>query len=287
MDKTTYFPPNRVLRLGNHLLDLSVPRIMGILNVTPDSFYDGGEFVSPETALRHVEKMIRHGADIIDIGGMSSRPGAPVITTEEELKRVLPVLTAIVKEFPDSAVSIDTVHSGVAIAAIEHGAAMINDISAGKIDPQLISVAAKYKVPYVLMHMQGTPSTMQKEPHYENVCEEVLQFFIDESRNLIKNGVQEIIIDPGFGFGKTLQHNYELAAHLDQFSVVGFPILAGVSRKSMICQLLKVNPDKALNGSTALHAILLMKGVNILRVHDVREAKETIEVFMAVNSENS
>ncbi len=286
MDKTTYFYPNKTLRTGNGLLDLSTPAIMGILNVTPDSFYDGGKFLGGESALRQAEHLILQGADIVDIGGMSTRPGAVVIGAEEEMQRVLPVVTAIRKQFPDVHISIDTVYATTAKAAIEAGAGIINDVSAGKMDAGIIDVAKKYQVPYITMHMQGQPENMQQNPVYGDVVKEVFDFLLQQVIDLDKAGLQDVIIDPGFGFGKTLEQNYALAARLEQFKLIGKPILVGISRKSMICKLLKVNPDKALNGSTALHSILLLKGADILRVHDVKEAVELRKIVQALKNAN-
>lgn len=284
MDKTTYFYPNKTLRTGNGLLDLSTPAIMGILNVTPDSFFDGGKFLGEESALRQAEHLILQGADIVDIGGMSTRPGAVGIGAEEEMQRVLPVVTAIHTQFPDVHISIDTVYATTAKAAIEAGAGIINDISAGKMDSEIIDVAKANKVPYILMHMQGQPDNMQVDPVYADVVKQVFDFLLQQTIELDKSGLQDIIIDPGFGFGKTLEQNYALAAKLEQFKLIGKPVLVGISRKSMICKLLKVNPDKALNGSTALHSILLLKGADILRVHDVKEAVELRKIVQALKN---
>lgn len=284
MDKTTYFYPNKTLRTGNGLLDLSTPAIMGILNVTPDSFFDGGKFLGEESALRQAEHLILQGADIVDIGGMSTRPGAVGIGAEEEMQRVLPVVTAIHTQFPDVHISIDTVYATTAKAAIEAGAGIINDISAAKMDAGIMDVAKAYKVPYILMHMQGQPDNMQVDPVYSDVVKEVFDFLLQQTIELDKSGLQDVIIDPGFGFGKTLEQNYALAAKLEQFKLIGKPVLVGISRKSMICKLLKVNPDKALNGSTALHSILLLKGADILRVHDVKEAVELRKIVQALKN---
>ena len=286
MDKTTYFYPNKTLRTGNGLLDLSTPAIMGILNVTPDSFYDGGKFLGGESALRQAEHLILQGADIVDIGGMSTRPGAVVIGAEEEMQRVLPIVTAIHKQFPEVHISIDTVYATTAKAAIEAGAGIINDVSAGKMDAGIIDVAKKYQVPYITMHMQGQPENMQENPVYGDVVKEVFDFLLQQVIELDKAGLQDVIIDPGFGFGKTLEQNYALAAKLEQFKLIGKPILVGISRKSMICKLLKVNPDKALNGTSGLHSILLLKGADILRVHDVKEAVELRKIVQALKNAN-
>ena len=284
MDKTTYFYPNKILRTGNGLLDLSTPAIMGILNVTPDSFYDGGKYSDVDAALRQTELMLRDGADIIDIGGMSTRPGAEMIAQELELSRVLPVVTAIKKQFGDVKMSIDTIYAATAAAAIDEGVAIINDVSAGASDAAIIDVAIQKQVPYVLMHMQGTPKQMQEHPQYDDVVKTVFDFLLQQCSELEKKGLDNVIIDPGFGFGKSLEHNYALAAKFEQFGLIGKPILVGISRKSMICKLLKINPEKALNGSTALHSILLLKGADILRVHDVKEAIEVRNIIQALKN---
>ena len=272
------------MRTGNGLLDLSTPAIMGILNVTPDSFFDGGKFEGVDAALAQTETMLEEGADIIDIGGMSSRPGASIISADEEMSRVLPVIDAIHKRFADVILSIDTIYSQTAAAAIDAGAGIINDISAAALDANIIQVAIDKKVPYILMHMQGKPQDMQTAPVYDNVVQEVFQFLLTTTRSLEAKGLYDVVIDPGFGFGKTLEHNYQLAAHLDQIAMIGKPVLVGISRKSMICKLLQVNPEHALTGSTALHSILLLKGADILRVHDVKEAVAVRKVVQALKN---
>lgn len=272
------------MRTGNGLLDLSTPAIMGILNVTPDSFFDGGKFKGVDAALAQTETMLEEGADIIDIGGMSSRPGASIISADEEMSRVLPVIDAIHKRFADVILSIDTIYSQTAAAAIDAGAGIINDISAAALDANIIQVAIDKKVPYILMHMQGKPQDMQTAPVYDNVVQEVFQFLLTTTRSLEEKGLYDVVIDPGFGFGKTLEHNYQLAAHLDQIAMIGKPVLVGISRKSMICKLLQVNPEHALTGSTALHSILLLKGADILRVHDVKEAVAVRKVVQALKN---
>lgn len=271
------------LNCNGRLLDLSRPVVMGILNVTPDSFFDGGAYKSPDVQLRRVEAMLNDGATIIDVGGMSSRPGAPIIEVKEELRRVVPAVTCIVKRFPEAILSVDTIQSKVAREAINAGAAIINDISAGSLDPLMYQAIAELGVPYILMHMQGQPLQMQENPHYENVALEVLDFFIGEIGKLRALKVKDIIVDPGFGFGKTVAHNYELLNNMHTFKMLEVPILAGISRKSMICKVLKVNPSNALNGTTALHMIALQQGARILRVHDVKEARQCIQLFEQLN----
>ena len=285
MDKTTYFYPNLTMRAGGRIVDFHSPLIMGILNVTPDSFYDGGAFRDVSDALTHAMHMVDAGADIIDIGGMSSRPGATLISPAEELSRVIPVITAIRSALPDILLSIDTIHSEVADQAIQAGAHIINDISAGAFDPKLIGVAAHHQVPYILMHMQGKPENMQANPAYSDITAEIMDFFIQKVHQIREQGVTDIILDPGFGFGKDLNHNYTLLRDWDQLMSIGLPMLAGVSRKSMVCRLLGVKPEQALNGSTALHALLLQKGAHILRVHDVREAAEVRSIVRAAQSD--
>lgn len=284
MDKTTYFYPNLTMRAGGRIVDFHSPLIMGILNVTPDSFYDGGAFRDVSDALTHAMHMADAGADIIDIGGMSSRPGATLISPAEELSRVIPVITAIRSALPDILLSIDTIHSEVADQAIQAGAHIINDISAGAFDPKLIGVAAHHQVPYILMHMQGKPENMQANPVYSDITAEIMDFFIQKVHQIRAQGVTDIILDPGFGFGKDLNHNYTLLRDWDQLMSIGLPMLAGISRKSMVCRLLGVKPQQALNGSTALHALLLQKGAHILRVHDVREAAEVRSIVRAAQS---
>ena len=272
----------QTLNCKGRLLSLEQPTIMGILNITPDSFFDGGKYNKESSILAQTEKMLQEGASIIDVGGMSSRPGAKIISVEEELQRVIPVINSVHHNFPEAIISIDTVQSQVAIESITAGAHIVNDISAGRIDSQMYSAVAKLGVPYILMHMQGKPNNMQEAPKYDDVVEEVLDFLIKEVGRLRTLGVKDIIIDPGFGFGKTVVHNYELLKKLSVLKIIGLPILAGVSRKSMICKVLKINPAKALNGTTALNMIALLQGASILRVHDVREAKETIGLWQQI-----
>jgi dihydropteroate synthase len=252
---------------------------MGVLNATPDSFFDGGRFQAQADILAQVEKMLKEGADIIDIGGMSSRPGARIISEEEELRRVLPAVVDTVEHFPEAILSVDTVRSRVAREAIAAGAHLINDISAGSIDGQMYEAAADLDVPYILMHMRGAPENMQKSPQYEDVVREILDFFIAEVGKLRALKVKDIIIDPGFGFGKTLAHNYQLLAKLHVFNILELPVLTGISRKGMIYKLLETTPEAALNGTSALHMIALQQGSRLLRVHDVREAKEVIRLW--------
>ncbi len=264
---------------GKRILDLSVPAVMGILNITPDSFYDGGKIRSDEDVLKRVEQMLAEGAAIIDVGAVSTRPGADEVSQAEERQRLLPVIQRIKKHFPESILSIDTYRSEIAREAIQAGGHIINDISSGNMDPEMPATIAELKVPYIMMHMQGTPATMQIDPQYSDVVEEIFTFFRGKVNMLKQLGVyQNIIIDPGFGFGKTVEHNFLLLKHLERFCSLGFPVMAGISRKSMVNRVLKTKPDNALNGTTALHVIALMNGASILRVHDVKEAAEAIKL---------
>ena len=268
-----------ILNCNGRLLDLSTPVVMGVLNITPDSFHEGSRMTTVEHAVNVAKQMIVDGAQILDLGAMSSRPGAKIITVQEELSRILPVVRAIHKVLPDAILSIDTVRSSVAIACLEAGAHIINDISGASIDSELIDVIAKYKVPYILMHMKGNPETMQSKAKYSDVTMEVLAFMSNQIRALRARGIHDIVIDPGFGFAKLDVHNFTLMKQLGSFKIFDCPILAGISRKSTIQRTLEVNADDALNGSTALHMYLLERGTNILRVHDVKEAREVIKLW--------
>lgn len=268
---------------------MDTPLVMGILNVTPDSFYTGSRFQESDELLRQAEKMLAEGAAILDIGGMSSRPGATVISVSEELKRVLPAIEIILKNFPDAILSIDTVQAEVARESVAAGVAIVNDIAAGRLDEKMYQTIAALKVPYVLMHMQGTPQTMQQNPVYEDVVQEVLDFFIAEVGKLRLLDVKDIILDVGFGFGKTLQHNYQLLQHLHVFQILELPILTGISRKSMVYKPFNGSAKEALNGTSALHMVALQQGSSILRVHDVKEAVQVIQIWKeleAVHAKN-
>ena len=263
---------------GNKL-NLDEPIVMGILNVTPDSFFDGGKYKNEEDIINQTIKMIDEGATIIDIGGYSSRPNAEHISEQEEVNRIIPIITLVRRIFPDILISVDTFRSNIAKTCIENGADIINDISGGTIDNKMYETIAQLDVPYILMHIKGTPQNMQEYPDYTDVVAEVTEYFSDKIKQLNQIGVKDIILDPGFGFGKTVDHNYHLLSSLDEFNELGLPILAGVSRKSMINKVLNTTPDEALNGTTVLNTIALLKGAKILRVHDVKEAKETIALF--------
>jgi len=261
---------------GMHL-SLDSPLVMGIINITPDSFYDGGRYISRQAAIERSEQLIAEGTDLIDLGAASTRPGAEDVTPHEELERLVPVLDYLVKHHPKTPVSIDTFHASVAKETLERGASLINDITGGA-DSEMYTTVGTYKAPYVLMHIQGTPKTMQQEPHYTDVVEEVHEYFAERIQKLQAAGVEQIIIDPGFGFGKTVEHNYTLLRHLDRFKDLGLPIMAGVSRKSMINKVLKTKPENALTGTISLNTLALLQGARILRVHDVKEAKQVIEL---------
>ena len=274
----TKFQRNTSIRVRDILFDLSTPKVMGIVNVTPDSFYSESR-TAQGNLLSIVEKMLSEGMQIVDIGGYSSRPGSTEITVKEELNRVIPAISAIRKAFPDLLISLDTFRSEVAEKGILTGADIINDISGFSIDPQLIDVIAKYKVPYILMHMRGTPETMQSQTNYDSIFNDMILYFSEKIEVLKQAGVNDIIIDPGFGFSKTIDQNYYLLDHLDDFLLLGKPILAGLSRKSMIYKRLNTTPEDeaTLDGTIALNKIALKKGASILRVHDVKEAIDLIK----------
>jgi dihydropteroate synthase len=272
------FSTNKTLNVQGKLIDLSVPKVMGILNVTPDSFYEGSRFAEPAAILKQVEKMVAEGADFIDVGGYSSRPGAADISEEEELQRALPVIQSICKEFPGTIISIDTFRSEVAKQAVMSGASMVNDISSGELDGKMIETVAALKIPYIAMHLRGTPQTMTQHTTYENLLKDITDYFHKKIAHLHSLGIKDIIIDPGFGFAKTVDQNFELLTNLHYLQLVGQPVLVGLSRKSMVWRTLNTTPEHALNGTTALNTIALMKGASILRVHDVKEAVEAIKL---------
>ena len=264
------------INIKGNFYDLSSPKIMGILNVTPDSFYDGGKFNTDKEILIHVEKMIDEGMDILDIGGYSSRPGAKKITVNEEVNRVIPVLKEIKYNFKELIISIDTFRSIVAERTLDLGADIINDISAGNLDDNMLKIISDFKCPYIMMHMQGNPETMQKNPNYDNPTKEIISYLATRIKKAIEFNIHDIIIDPGFGFGKSLDHNFDILSNLEYFSMLDKPILVGFSRKSMIYKSLDISKDKSLNGTSVLNSIALGKGAKILRVHDVKEAKECV-----------
>lgn len=275
----TFFLKKNTINCKGKLLNLDELVVMGILNLTPDSFFDGGKYNDEQLIVNKVQKMLDEGAKIIDIGGYSSRPGATEVSETEELNRVIPIIELLVNKFSDIIISIDTFRSEVAKQAITAGAAIINDISAGNMDDKMFATVKKLQVPYIIMHMQGTPETMQENPTYNNVTIEVIDFFAKKINELNQLGVNDIIIDPGFGFGKTLEHNYELLNKLEQFELLETPLMVGFSRKSMINKVLNTAPTEALNGTTVLNTLALSKGANIIRVHDVLEAKQVVELY--------
>jgi len=270
------------LNCKGRLLVIDKPLVMGIINITPDSFFGGSRFNSVDEIVTETEKMLNDGADIIDIGGQSTRPGSELIPADEEIKRVVPSINAIANKFPEAFISIDTFYSKVAVAAVDAGATIINDISAGSMDTKMIETVAALKVPYVLMHMKGTPQTMQQNATYENATREVFDFFIAKTDELKNAGIVDIIIDPGFGFAKTIGQNFELLKNLSVFKMLDKAIMLGISRKSTIYKTLGVSADEALNGTSVLNTIGLMNGASILRVHDVKEATEAIKLFSAI-----
>lgn len=274
------FPSKITLQIKGKLLLLEDPCVMGILNMTPDSFYADSRIGQSESQiLAQAEKMILEGAAILDIGGYSSRPGAVNISTEEEIQRVIPSISTIKKRFPEILISVDTFRHEVAEAAVEAGADIINDISGGELDPNMIPTVGKLKIPYICMHMRGNPETMQTKTEYNNIEKEVLLFFSEKINQCQEAGIHDIIVDPGFGFAKTTEQNYRILKNLSYFKSIKSPILAGVSRKSMIYKTLEITPEEALNGTTALNMAALINGAKILRVHDVKEAKETIRLY--------
>tara|TARA_B100001093_G_scaffold515744_1_gene592806 strand:- start:773 stop:1606 length:834 start_codon:yes stop_codon:yes gene_type:complete len=267
------------INIRGNLYDFSSPKVMGILNITPDSFYDGGKFKDNQKIKNHINKMINDGMDILDIGGYSSRPGASEVSISEELERVIPTLVFIKKNFKNLIISIDTFRSEVAKASLIEGADIINDISAGVFDSKMIDVISKFNCPYILMHMKGNPRNMQNSPKYKHTAVEIIQFLAERIKVARKKNIVDIIVDPGFGFGKTVEHNFEILNNLENFKALDAPLLTGFSRKSMIFKTLKTTSDEALNGTSSLNTIALMKGANILRVHDVKEAKECIILY--------
>jgi dihydropteroate synthase len=270
----------RYINAGGRLLDLEIPRVMGILNITPDSFYPGSRFNTSDEILKAATRMLEEGADILDVGGYSSRPGAKDISDEEERNRVLKVIKLINREHPGAIISVDTFRAEIAKEAIvECGASIINDISGGDADINMFPVVTSLNVPYIMMHMKGNPRTMQNKPVYDDIVADILKWFGERIFKLKSAGVKDIIIDPGFGFGKTIEHNFEVLRRLGDFSIAGLPLLIGASRKSMIWKTLDIDADGALNGTTAINAIALLNGADILRVHDVKEAVQTVKLL--------
>ena len=278
----------RTINVNGQLMELQSPQVMGILNITPDSFYAGSRKQTEADILSRTRQILEEGASIIDIGAYSSRPNADHISPDDEMQRLRTALHLINRDFPDAVISIDTFRADVARMCVEeYGAAIINDISAGQMDEQMFTTIAQLGVPYIIMHMQGTPQDMQTNPHYENLLKEVFFYFSEKVQRLRDLGVKDIILDPGFGFGKTLEHNYQLMNHLEEFSVFDLPLLVGISRKSMIYKLLESTPEEALNGTSILNTIALLKGANLLRVHDVKAATEAIAIVQKMKSCNA
>lgn len=273
------------INCNGRLIDLNEPKIMGILNTTPNSFYDGGRHQSLDLILEKVEKHLAEGADIIDAGGYSTKPGAEIVSEQEEIDRTAPIIEAIVKKYPELIISIDTFRGNVAKEAVKAGAAIINDVSGWELDSNMFNTIVELKVPYILMHMKGTPQTMQNNPEYKDVTLEVNEYFSTKIAQLKAHKVNDIILDPGFGFAKTLEQNYELFNKMEALGFENFPLLVGISRKSMIYKLLETTPQEALNGTSVLNMVALQKGAKILRVHDVKEANETLKIYKALISQ--
>jgi len=266
------------LNCNGKILDLKVPKVMGILNLTPDSFYDGGKYQSLKSATERCSEMLKQGADIIDIGAASSRPGAKIISVNEEYERLIPILKVLLKEFDSAIFSVDTFRAEIAKASLDLGAAIINDITAGKFDDKMLPLISKYNSVYIVMHMKGLPNYMQDNPEYNDITAEILNFFNEKIKILNENNINKIIIDPGFGFGKKLNDNFKILKNLELFKELNVPVLVGLSRKSMIYKSLNIDSTDALNGTSILNSVALLKNANILRVHDVKEAKESIEL---------
>lgn len=275
------------ITLNQQLIDLNIPRIAAILNVTPDSFYDGGQLKNHDQLLSRVQEHIDQGADIIDIGGYSTRPGAAEVSVEEELSRVIPVVELLQEHFPKTPLSVDTFRSEVALQSLEKGAAMINDVTGSQADPKLLDVVASFQVPYIGMHMRGNPQTMNTLTDYEDIVVELRKHFSRLAEETAKRNLNDLIIDPGFGFAKTAEQNFFLLNHLDAFKLLKLPILVGLSRKSMIYKTLQTTPEEALNGTSALHMIALERGAHFLRVHDVKPAKECIDLYLKLKQSNT
>lgn len=274
----------KTINCNGKLIDLSTPKVMGILNLTPDSFYDGGKLSSEKDILSQAEKMLSEGATFLDLGGYSSRPGADFVSEEEETQRVLPVIKLLLKEFPNTNLSIDTFRSEVARKSVKAGAAIINDISGGNLDENMFKTIGNLQVPYIMMHMRGTPETMMQNTNYKDLIKEVLFYFSERIAKARSFGINDLIADPGFGFSKTTEQNFQLFTDLEAFKMLEIPLLVGVSRKSMIYKILNTSAKEALNGTTALHAVALQKEASILRVHDVKEAMETINLLQNLKS---
>jgi len=286
MAKESLFSPQKTLNLKGKIMNLSTPLVMGIINITTDSFYDGNKFKTTWDVVKHAEKLLEQGAHILDIGAASTRPGARLAAPADEAEKLRPVIHAIIRRFPETVLSVDTYNSQTATMAIGEGACMVNDVSAGQIDPAMFQTVASLKVPYVLMHMQGTPENMQQNPTYQDIAKEIASFFSKKIHVLNQLGVHDVILDPGFGFGKTLEDNFRLLNELDYFRIFNLPVMAGLSRKSMIYKVLGTGPEEALNGTLSANTIALLKGASILRVHDVREAVEAVKIVEMYKSQS-
>jgi dihydropteroate synthase len=286
MDKDTFFSKKQLIRIKGKYMDLTIPKIVGILNITPDSFFDGGKYTELDRMIDHVDQMLAEGADIIDVGAYSSRPGAENISPEEELQRLTRALSPIRQKYSEIILSVDTFRSDIARkVVIEFQVDIINDISAGMLDMRMADTVAELQVPYIIMHMRGTPSDMQQHTDYTDVIKEAIQFLGRQAGMLKLKGVNDIIIDPGFGFSKTLDQNFQLLSNLDAFKILEYPLLVGISRKSMVYKTLDISPDEALSGTTALHMTALQKGADLLRVHDVKEAKQAVQLYLKTRQE--
>lgn len=285
-DKSTFFQQKNTINAGGSLIDFTIPRVMGILNITPDSFYQGSRTPGIDEALRRAEKLLSEGAAMLDIGAYSTRPGAAEVSAPEEAERIVPAIHALVREFPKAILSVDTFRASVAQASIEAGAHIINDISGGDLDPLMFETVARLRVPYILMHMRGTPQTMTGLTGYDDIFGEVLAYFAKRIALLRELHVHDIILDPGFGFAKNAEENFELLSQMEKFSISGLPVLAGLSRKRTIWKTLDITSEEALNGTTVLNTVALMKGAAILRVHDVKEAVEAVKLIQCLKQEN-
>ena len=284
MAKDTFFTQTQTMNIGGKLLDLTTPKVMGIVNITPDSFYVGSRFNTEKEILTQVEKMLSAGADMLDLGAYSTRPGAEVVSAQEEANRLLPALKIIKSNFPEAIISIDTFRANLARMAVDEGAHIINDISGGEMDNEMFATIAHLQVPYILMHSRGTPKTMYALNVYEDLMAEILLYFSQKIHQLRALGVKDIVIDPGFGFAKNREQNFSLLNHLADFKLLGLPLLAGLSRKSMVWKTLDISPEQALNGTSILNTIALQKGAKILRVHDVAEAKQCIKLLALLDN---
>jgi dihydropteroate synthase len=282
---TKFLKRKSTINLNGRILDLSTPVVMGIINVTPDSFFDGGKYKTEKKVLKRAEDILEQGGKVIDIGAVSTQPGSEGISTKDEIDRLLPAVRAVKKAFPQAFVSIDTYRSWVALKIIEdYGPCIVNDVSGGNFDVHMFDTVGKLGVPYILMHMQGTPLKMQENPQYDDIIRDISLFFTERMKKLTRAGVKDVIIDPGFGFGKNLEHNYQLLNRLDSFKVFQLPLMVGVSRKSMIYKLLNSKPDDALNGTSVVNTLALLGGTDILRVHDVKEAVEAVKILNMIRS---